>query len=92
MPIIVHERNRNRARTSFPKGCLKTMRQYHLDSAVARLTGESLRTIQQRGFGLVRMDSDRPTRSAPAVSAAHHIRRVHAELSEDDLLRLATDA
>lgn len=68
------------------------MRQYHLDSAVARLTGESLRTIQQRGFGLVRLDADRPTRNVPAVSAARHIRPLHAELSEDDLLRLATDA
>lgn len=38
------------------------MRQYHLESAVARVTGESLRTIQQRGFGLVRMDSERSSR------------------------------
>ena len=68
------------------------MRQYHLDSAVARLTGESLRTIQQRGFGLVRPDSDRSERRKSAARSAHDSHPARAELSEDDLMRLATDA
>lgn len=68
------------------------MRQYHLDSAVARLTGESLRTIQQRGFGLVRVDSDRPTRRTSATHSAQDSRPARAEFTEEDLMRLATDA
>jgi hypothetical protein len=36
------------------------MRQQQFESAVARATGESLRTIQSRGFSLVRLNaSDR---------------------------------
>ena len=34
------------------------MRQHYLDAAVARATGESLRTIRQRGFSVVRIGSN----------------------------------
>ena len=34
------------------------MGQYYLDAAVARATGESLRTIRQRGFSVVRIGSN----------------------------------
>ena len=67
------------------------MRQLHLDSAVARVTGESLRTIQQRGFGLVRLDSDRSARRVTAASDTPQSPPERAGYSEDDLLRLATD-
>ena len=67
------------------------MRQLHLDSAVARATGESLRTIQQRGFGLARLDSDRSARRATAASGTPHCPPERVGYSEDDLMCLATD-
>ena len=67
------------------------MRQHYLDSAVARVTGESLRTIQQRGFGLVRPDSERSARRVAAGDAASSSRQGHAEQSADDLLRHGND-
>lgn len=64
------------------------MRQYHLDSAIARATGESLRTIQQRGFGLVRMNSDRSQRrvsvSAPASAQVGHAEQVADDFAQCD--------
>ena len=67
------------------------MRQLHLDSAVARATGESLRTIQQRGFGLVRLDSDRSARRVSAASGTPFSPPERAGYTADDLMRLATD-
>jgi hypothetical protein len=37
------------------------MLQHHLDLSVSRRTGESLQTIQQRGFSLLRMKPNRQT-------------------------------
>ena len=70
---------------------LGIMRQYHLDSAVARVTGESLRTIQQRGFGLVRPESERSSRRATTGSSASGSQPPNGEQLRDNFLRHGTD-
>ena len=67
------------------------MRQQHLNSAVARVTGESLRTIQQRGFGLVRLDSDRPARRGTSASASAGPRSRDIEPTAEDFLRSSAE-
>ena len=66
------------------------MRQQHLNSAVARVTGESLRTIQQRGFGLVRLD--RPARRSTATSASSGRPAQEIEPTRDNFLRSGAEA
>lgn len=67
------------------------MRQYHLDSAVARVTGESLHTIQQRGFGLVRMDSQRPKRRQSSPNPNAYAQATSAESTADNLACYGSD-
>jgi len=47
------------------------MRQYYLDAAVARATGESLRTIRQRGFSVVRIGSSGHSTYEPNDDASY---------------------
>ena len=67
------------------------MRQLHLDSAVARVTGESLRTIQQRGFGLIRLDSDRSQQRTSSAPANSDSQPSHADHTVDNLHSLISD-
>jgi hypothetical protein len=62
------------------------MRQQQLESAVARATGESLRTIQGRGFSLLRPKSHRPSqRGLNGSSQVCHAQAAANDLYDDRL-------
>lgn len=64
------------------------MQQRHLDQAVAQITGESISTIRQRGFGLLPMKPDKtsvcrqrllPNRTSATVRAHQSCGRITLE-------------